>query len=104
MNQIFDTGAAGDRRAHPPPEPTPWAAGTTVVAMVAVLTTVGIYAFGTAMAQVHPLLSVAVNVVAVGCVLPTAWRWRSRPVVRWVLAGAGLGVLAGWLGLLAGVF
>lgn len=87
----------------PPSEPTPWAAGITVAALVAALTAVGVFAFGAALTQVHPLLSPAVNVVAVVGIAPTAWRWRHRPVTRWILAGAGIGVLLGWIGLLAGI-
>lgn len=90
----------GYRNPYPPVEPTPWAAGITVAGMIAMLTAAGVYAFGAALAQVHPLLSLAVNLVAVGGVAPTAWRWRERPVARWVLAGAGVGVLLGWVGLL----
>ncbi|MBF6133991.1 DUF2537 domain-containing protein [Nocardia otitidiscaviarum] len=71
--------------------------------MVALLTACGVYAFGAALAQVHPLLSIAVNLVAVGGVLPTAWRWRFAPVTRWVIAGLGAGVLLGWIALLIGV-
>ncbi|MFJ9363037.1 DUF2537 domain-containing protein [Nocardia sp. NPDC101769] len=94
--------------SHPPDgpygygysEPTPWASGIAVVVMVAALTTVGVYAFGAALAQIHPVLSVAVNLIAVGGAAPTAWRWRYAPVTRWVIAGLGAGVLLAWLGLL----
>ncbi|MEV6095296.1 DUF2537 domain-containing protein [Nocardia sp. NPDC051981] len=81
-------------------EPTPWASGIAVVVMVAALTAVGVYAFGAALAQIHPVLSVAVNLIAVGGAAPTAWRWRYAPVTRWVIAGLGAGVLLAWLGLL----
>ncbi|MBO0854216.1 MAG: DUF2537 domain-containing protein [Nocardia sp.] len=81
-------------------EPTPWAAGIAVAAFVTALTTAAIYSFGTALAQVHWTLAVAVNVIAVAGVTPTAWRWRETPVTRWVLAGLGAGVLVGWLILL----
>ncbi|MEU6582030.1 MULTISPECIES: DUF2537 domain-containing protein [unclassified Nocardia] len=94
--------------SHPPDgpygygysEPTPWASGIAVVVMVAALTAVGVYAFGAALAQIHPVLSVAVNLIAVGGAAPTAWRWRYAPVTRWVIAGLGAGVLLAWLGLL----
>ncbi|MEU1986208.1 DUF2537 domain-containing protein [Nocardia sp. NPDC019395] len=88
------------RYSNPPSEPTPWAAGITVAALVAALTTVGVYAFGAALTQVHPLLSLAVNLIAAVGIAPTAWRWRTRPVTRWVLAGVGVGVLLAWIGLL----
>ncbi|WP_280398525.1 DUF2537 domain-containing protein [Nocardia carnea] len=91
------------RYSGPPDEPTPWAAGITVAGLVGALTTVGVFAFGAALTQVHPLFSLAVNIVAAVGIAPTAWRWRARPVTRWVLAGAAAGVLLGWIGLLAGV-
>ncbi|MFI6870365.1 DUF2537 domain-containing protein [Nocardia sp. NPDC050406] len=82
-------------------EPTPWAAGITVVVMVAALTACGVYAFGAALADVHPVLAVVVNAIAVGGAAPTAWRWRFAPVTRWVIVGLAAGVLLGWLALLA---
>ncbi|WP_328390621.1 DUF2537 domain-containing protein [Nocardia sp. NBC_00416] len=99
MTPALDRSGSG-RTSCPPAEPTPWAAGITVAALVAALTTVGVYAFGAALTQVHPLLSLAVNLVAVGGVAPTVWRWRTRPVTRWVLAGASAGVVLAWIGLL----
>lgn len=67
---------------------------------LAAMTATGVYAFGMALAQVHWVLTVVVNAVAVGGVAPTAWRWRYAAVTRWVLAGVGAGLLAGWLLLL----
>lgn len=88
-------------RAVPPVrDPTPWAAGVTVAVLVALLATVAVYAFGSALGQVHPLLAVLINVVAVGGAAPTAWRWRHTPVTRWVLFGCMAGVVLGWLGLI----
>ncbi|WP_280378676.1 DUF2537 domain-containing protein [Nocardia wallacei] len=85
---------------RPDPEPTPWAPGLAVATLVALLTAAGVYSFGNALAQVHWLLAVAVNLVAVGGAVPTAWRWRNTPVTRWVLGGVGAGVLLGWIALL----
>ncbi|WP_278264658.1 DUF2537 domain-containing protein [Nocardia sp. AG03] len=85
----------GPYRAQP--DSVPWAAGCTVIVLVAALGATAVYAFGAALAAVHPLLAVAVNVVAVLGVAPTAWRWRYTPVVRWVLAGAAVGLVLGWL-------
>lgn len=82
-------------------EPTPWAAGITVVVMVAALAACGVYSFGAALAEVHPILAVVVNLIAVGGATPTAWRWRFAPVTRWVIAGLATGVLLGWLALIA---
>ncbi|MFC9993431.1 DUF2537 domain-containing protein [Nocardia sp. NPDC127526] len=83
-------------------EPTPWAAGIMVVAIVAVLTACGVYAFSAALAEVHPVVAVLVNLVAVGGAAPTAWRWRFAPVTRWVIAGLAAGVLLGWFSLIFG--
>ncbi|MBF6334197.1 DUF2537 domain-containing protein [Nocardia transvalensis] len=82
------------------PEPTPWAPGVAVAIFVAALTAAGVFSFGAALAQVHWLLAVAVNLIAVGGAAPTAWRWRDTPVTRWVLAGMAAGILLGWVALL----
>ncbi|WP_324198854.1 DUF2537 domain-containing protein [Nocardia amamiensis] len=83
-------------------DPTPWGAGLTVTVMVALLSAVAVYSFGAALAEVHPLLAVAVNLVAAGGAAPTAWRWRFAPVTRWVIGGVAVGVLLGWTILLIG--
>jgi hypothetical protein len=82
------------------PEPTPWAAGIAVAALIAVLTAAGVYSFGAALAQVHWTLSVAVNLIAVGGAAPSAWRWRGEPVTRWILLGVAIGIALGWIALL----
>lgn len=90
---------------HPYPayqDPTPWGAGLTVTVMVALLSAVAVYSFGAALADVHPLLAVAVNLVAAVGAAPTAWRWRFAPVTRWVIGGVAVGVLLGWTILLIG--
>jgi hypothetical protein len=84
---------------HDHTEPTPWGTGLLVTAIVAGLAAVAAYGFGAALAHVHPALSLAINVVAVGGAAPTVWRWRVLPVWRWVVYGAGLGVALGWIGL-----
>ncbi|MBC7304613.1 MAG: DUF2537 domain-containing protein [Nocardia sp.] len=81
----------------------PWAAGGTVVVLVALLGGVAVYAFASALAAVNALLAIAVNVVAAVGVAPTAWRWRFTPVVRWVLAGAAAAVVLGWLAAIISV-
>ncbi|WP_433661578.1 DUF2537 domain-containing protein [Nocardia sp. CA-128927] len=86
---------------YPPYQgPTPWGTGITVAIMVALLTATAVFSFGRALAEVHPLLAVAVNLIAAGGAAPTAWRWRWSPVTRWVVGGGAVGVLLGWVALL----
>ena len=81
-------------------ERTPWATGLVVSAFAALVTLVGVVAFGTALAHIHPLLTVGFNLVVVGGAAPTVWRWRHIPVWRWVVYGVAAGVVSGWCGLL----
>ncbi|PTR28700.1 uncharacterized protein DUF2537 [Rhodococcus sp. OK519] len=85
-----------------PPEPTPWATGLLVSVFVAVVTMVGVVAFGVTLAHIHPLLAVGFNLVAVGGAAPTVYRWRNLPVWRWVVYGVTAGVVSGWITLLFG--
>lgn len=80
---------------------TPWGTGLTVAAFTAVVTAAAIVVLSLGMIRVHPLLSVGLNLIAVGGLAPTLWEWRSVPVRRWFLLGAAIGVAAGWIGLLA---
>ncbi|WP_405167395.1 DUF2537 domain-containing protein [Nocardia sp. NBC_01499] len=80
--------------------PIPWGTGITVASMVALLAAIAVFAFGRALVEVHPLLAVAVNLIAAGGAAPTAWRWRWAPVTRWVVGGGTAGVLLGWVALL----
>ncbi len=80
---------------------TPWGTGLTVAAFTAVVTAAAIVVLSLGMIRVHPLLSVGLNLVAVGGLAPTLWEWRSVPVRRWFVLGAAAGVAAGWIALLA---
>ena len=73
-------------------ESTPWATGLTVAAFVAAVTGGAIVVLSLGMTRVHPLVSVALNVIAVGGLAPTLWDWRTRPVRRWFVLGAAAGV------------
>ena len=80
-------------------EPT----GVAVSVLVAALTAVAVYAFGAALARVHPALAAAIHVVAVVGFAPTLLRYRYTLVLRWVIYGLAAGIALGWIGLLAQV-
>lgn len=84
------------------PEVTPWVSGLLVSAFAAAFTLVGVVAFGSALATIHPLLAVGFNLVVVGGAAPTVWRWRYVPVWRWVVYGVTAGVVTGWAALIVG--
>lgn len=79
---------------------TPWGTGLAVAAFVAAITGAIIVVLSLGLTRVHPLLAVGLNVVAVGGLAPTLYGWRSTPVLRWFVLGAGVGVAASWVGLL----
>jgi hypothetical protein len=78
---------------------TPWGTGLTVAAFVAAVIGAAIVVLSLGVARVHPLLAAGLNAVAVGGLAPTAWGWRTVPVLRWFVLGAGVGVLGAWLAL-----
>lgn len=78
----------------------PWGTGLTVAAFTAVITAAAIVVLSLGMIRVHPLVSIGLNVVAVGGLAPTLWGWRTIPVRRWFVLGAGIGVGIGWIVLL----
>lgn len=82
----------------------PWGTGLTVSAFVATVTAAAIVVLGLGMARVHPMVSVALNLVAVGGLAPTLWDWRKRPVRRWFVVGGAVGVAVGWTVLLGLMF
>lgn len=57
---------------------TPWGTGLTVAAFVAAVTAAPIIVLSLGLTRVHPLLAVALNLIAVGGLAPTVWGWRSR--------------------------
>jgi hypothetical protein len=78
----------------------PWGTGLTVAGFVATVTGFAIVVLSLGLIRVHPLLAVGLNVVAVGGLAPTLWGWRRKPVLRWLVLGAGVGVAIAWLVLL----
>jgi len=84
-----------------PDDSTPWGTGLTVAAFVAAVTGAAIVVLSIGMTRVNPLVSVALNLVAVGGLAPTLWGWRRTPVKRWFVLGAAVGVTVGWITLAA---
>jgi hypothetical protein len=80
---------------------TPWGTGLTVAAFVAAVTGAAIVVLSIGMTRVNPVVSVALNLVAVGGLAPTLWGWRRVPVKRWFVLGAAVGVAVGWITLAA---
>jgi hypothetical protein len=72
-----------------------------VAGFVAAVTGAGVVVLSLGLIRVHPLLAVGLNVVAVGGLAPTLWGWRRTAVLRWLVLGAGVGVAAAWVVLLA---
>jgi hypothetical protein len=75
--------------------------GLTVAAFVAAVIAGIIVVLSIGLMRVHILLAVGLNLVAVGGLAPTVWEWRNRPVWRWFVLGAGVGVAGAWLALVA---
>lgn len=71
-----------------------------MAAFVAAVLAAAIVVLGVGLIRVHPLLALGLNMVAVGGLAPTVWGWRTRPVWRWFVLGAGVGVACGWVALL----
>lgn len=76
---------------------TPWAMGLTVSAFVAAVVGAAIVVLSVGLMRVHPMLAVGLNLVAVGGLTPTVWEWRKRPVWRWFVLGAAVGVACAWV-------
>ncbi len=81
-------------------EQLPWGTGLTVAAFTTAVTAAAIVVLSLGMIRVHPLVSIGLNVVAVGGLAPTLWEWRTIPVRRWFVLGAAVGVGIGWIVLL----
>ena len=86
------------------PDPTPWGTGLTVAAFVAAVVAAAIVVLSLGMARVNPVVSIGLNLVAVGGLAPTLWDWRKMPVRRWFVLGAAVGVPVGWTVTLALIF
>lgn len=72
-----------------------------MAAFTAAVTAAAIVVLSLGMIRVHPLVSIGLNLVAVGGLAPTLWGWRRVAVRRWFVLGAGIGVVIGWIALVA---
>ena len=72
-----------------------------MAAFTAAVTGAAIVVLSMGMIRVHPVVSIGLNLVAVGGLAPTLWGWRRIPVRRWFVLGAAVGVTGGWLAVLA---
>lgn len=71
-----------------------------MAAFTAAVTAAAIVVLSMGMTRVHPLVSVGLNLVAVGGLAPTLWGWRRIPVRRWFVLGVAAGVGIGWITLI----
>ena len=83
-----------------PTGPTPWATGLVIAAFTAAVVGTAIVVLSPGLIRVHPALAAGLNIVAVGGLAPTLWRWRRILVLRWFVLGAGAGVAGAWLTLI----
>jgi hypothetical protein len=85
---------------YDPDEPTPWAAGVTVTAFVAVMITVVVVTLSVGLGESNHWLPLIANVVIAIGLAPSVWLTRKVRVWRWVAYGIVGGLLVGWVGLL----
>lgn len=81
-------------------EPTPWATGLTISAVVAAMISVAFVVVTLGLAQINVLVAVVVNLVVAAGLAPSI-RLGSRILVwRWVAYGAAAGIVLSWITLL----
>jgi hypothetical protein len=85
------------------PEPTPWATGLTVTALVAAMVGALDVILTGALAASFGWLSVPANVLIGLGMAPSIWLMRRVPFWRWIGYGVALGLVLAWLGLLVDV-
>jgi Protein of unknown function (DUF2537) len=77
-------------------EPTPWATGLGLTAFSALVVGVAVWVLSAGLAD-RPIVAVLVNLLVAGGLAPAIWLSRELPVLRWIAAGATIGVVAGWI-------
>lgn len=78
-------------------EPTPWATGLTVTAIVACVTLATDVLLTLALRSSYGWLWIPANVLLCGGLSPTVWLLRNVPTWRWVSYGIVLGFACAWL-------
>ncbi len=82
-------------------EPAAWAPGVTLAAFAALLVGLAVLVLSYGLSDL-PWLAVVANVLVAAGLAPALWLSRRLPVLRFIGAGAAVGVLAGWIGALIG--
>ncbi|SDO38372.1 Protein of unknown function [Nakamurella panacisegetis] len=77
-------------------EPVPWGPGLALSGFTLFLVASAVYVLSSGLAD-RPILAIAVNVLVAGGLGPALWLSRNLPVLRWIGAGAVLGLLSAWL-------
>lgn len=80
-------------------EPTPWATGLPVTAFFALVVGVAVWVLSAGLAD-RPIVAVLVNLLVVGGLAPAMWLSKDLPVLRWIAAGALVGIVGGWIAAL----
>ncbi|MPY96489.1 MAG: DUF2537 domain-containing protein [Actinophytocola sp.] len=84
-----------------PGEPTPWATGLAVSALMTVVVAVGMLGLVSTLERAtQGWIAFAAAVVVSGGLLPSLWLGRRVPIVRWVCFGAAVGLAVSWIGAL----
>ncbi|MCE5289844.1 MAG: DUF2537 domain-containing protein [Nocardiaceae bacterium] len=88
--------------SYPPDleKPSPaWVTGSVVTGLTFGLAMVGMYSFAAALIEISPWLAIVLLAVIIGGSAPTVWRFRERPVARWVVYGIAGGVATACMAL-----
>lgn len=80
-------------------EPVPWGPGLALAGFITFLVASAIYVLSDGLSD-RPIVAIGVNVVVAGGLGPALWLSRGLPVLRWIAAGAVVGLLAAWLSVL----
>ena len=84
----------------PPGEPTPWATGLAITAVVAVMVGIALLALSQALAPNGRGVVVLANLLVAAGLTPSLWLGRLTPIWRWVAYGTAAGIALTWLALL----